>query len=233
MELLEQPYTTIRLYSIYFDKPVDIKKFALSHKNCKLHYKNLWRCTYKDENFKLNIHKRLKYILFTKTMDENDIKREMIKLFGRKPVNIVLRNWAIKLNFKKSVNLDSLNEELKSTSLNKVFEIILQNKKSKNKSKENVKKTVQLNKQQFTAIILRPFKGLHKITFSIFATGKINVSGLKKKEDLEFVYNYYREYLVDLLLKNSVDNVKDKVGELNDSGVEEEDDEDELGLFSF
>lgn len=225
MDLLEKPYTTIRLYSIYFSTPIDIKKFALSHKNCKLHFKNLWRCTYKDDNFKLNIHKRLKYILFTKTLDENDIMREMYKLFGKYPTQIVLRNWAIKLNFKKRINLDSLNEELKSTSLNTVFEIILHNKITRTKT-ENVKKTVQLNKQQFTAVILRPFKGVHKITFSIFATGKINVSGLKKKEDLKVVYHYYKTYLVDVLKYNSV-------GEVDENVETNEEDNDDEGLFSF
>ena len=205
MEHLVKPYTVIRLYSVHFDESFDLRKFALSHKNCKIHHKNTWRCTYTDNNFKLNIYKKGKYILFTKTLDEDDIRREMFKLFKKYPTKIFLRNWAIKFGFSKPLNLDSLKQDLKSSDLNKIFDIIFQVNTLKKKNVDVPKETVQLNKQAFTAIILRPFKGESNMAFSIFGSGKINVAGLKKKEDVEVVYKYFRESLIEKLLNNTAD----------------------------
>ena len=82
------------------------------------------------------------------------------------------------------------------------------------------KETVQMNKQAFTAIILRPFKGTNvsNITFTIFATGAIGVTGLKSVNDIEIV----KEYLFISLIKKLNDNVADTL-------IKEE----HIELFSF
>lgn len=185
---LSNPVTTVRLYSVSLPKPIDIKKFALSNKNCKVDFNNIWRCTYTDDDFKLNIYGWGNFILFTKIMDVNDIEQAMERLFNQKPKKITLRNWAIKVNFYKRVNLDNLKEELSNNHLYEVF--------TRKKTKKEI---VQLDKQSFTAVILRPFIDTSKITFSIFATGSIGVTGLKNLSDVSKVQDYLHSVLIHKL----------------------------------
>lgn len=216
-----EPVTTNRLYSVHLKDHLDLIEFAVTHKNCKVHFSNQWRCTYNSNNFTLNIYKKGKYILFTKVLDENGIREHMFKLFHQYPTQIVLRNWSIKVYFHSTIDLDGLKASIKNSDLNKTMEELLKNKLMKQTNKESNKETVQLNKQAFTAVILRPFKPYSKIAFSIFASGKIGITGLKSKSDLTLVQRYLNETLL-IRLEENMSNISP-----NDM-VDEDDD-----LFAF
>ena len=216
------PITTTRVVSIHLKKETNLLDFALSRKNCKINHNNLWRCTHYSKNYSINIYSSGKNILFTKVLNDKEIYNEMTKLFnGNIPYKIELRNWSVKFKFHQYLNLDSLNRDLKNSDLNRIFNIIYQEKVMKcSDSNTYPKETVQMNKQAFTAIILRPFKGTNvsNITFTIFATGAIGVTGLKSVNDIEIV----KEYLFISLIKKLNDNVADTL-------IKEE----HIELFSF
>lgn len=220
--VFSKPATTIRQYSVCIPRPnTDLKSFALNHKNCKVHHGNRWRCTYNNVNFTLNIYKWSKFIMFTNVLDQKSIEEEIFKLFHQKPKSVILRNWSIKIKFHKNINLDTLNSDLQGTNLNEIFNIIYKEKILKQKNVEYPKETIQLDKQKFPALILRPFRGYSKITYEIFASGAIGIAGLKTKEDLKIVIDYLETVLKDKLKKSSIDC--DYM----------EDDDEELDLFSF
>ena len=86
----------------------------------------------------------------------------------------------------------------------RVCDIVYKEKFLKKVDLSYPKETIQLNKQSFTAIILRPFEGNCNTTMSIFASGSIGITGLKKKDDLTQALNYIYTTLLSKLNISSV-----------------------------
>lgn len=200
---LSNPQTTIRLYSVHLKNTIDLKEFVLTHKNCKINNSKKWRCTYCTNDYILNLYKHGKFILFTKVLSESEIRSEIRLLFNCEPIKVILRNWSVKVKFPSLINLDNLKQKLSSSNLSSACNIIYRKRFLKDKEATAPEKVVQLNKQLFTAIIFRPFKGYNNITMSIFASGCIGITGLKKKSDLDLTINYINTNLIKILDKSS------------------------------
>jgi TATA-box binding protein (TBP) (component of TFIID and TFIIIB) len=217
---IKGPVTTTRVLSVHLYKKTDLLQFALTHKNCKINEGNLWRCTHYADNFSVNIYSSGKNILFTKVLSNDEIHKEMTRLFGEEPASIELRNWSIKFKFEYQLNLDTLNNDLKNTNLNRIFNIIYKEKVLKQTGVVYPKETVQMNKQAFTAIILRPFKGTSSanITFTIFATGSIGATGLKSTNDVKTVLTFLHINLKPKLYDNTSNEAQRSGGGASPSG---------------
>ncbi|GBG29802.1 Hypothetical Protein FCC1311_060222 [Hondaea fermentalgiana] len=185
MEL--ESFITNKAMSVHLNMSFDLEHFAATHDNCVIKSSCPWRCTFYSRGYTMNMYQSGYFILFTRSMDEADVRREMVRLFGIEPVSVVLRNLVVKFYHPGPIVLEVLYDALSGKTVHDFFQ--------SGCAKGGAVPLVIMDKQTFSALRLRPFPRT-RITLSVFSSGAIGVAGLKSDEDLART----REYICDTLI---------------------------------
>jgi len=171
-----------KTYKITIPKPIDIIEYAKTHHNCILNAN--WRCTQHFRDFSVNIFKKTKWMLMTREMDEDVVKKMFFDKFGFNVVDIQVVNITVMVKLGAAVNLEQLHQMMTSTKISDVLN-----------GYRATEDFYFLDAQTFPALIAKPYKD-RDLVLEFYATGAINVTGLKSNLEIEDALHYIRNRVI-------------------------------------
>lgn len=194
---------TIKSVSIYMEKEIDILDFACHNYGCVIRNCGKFRCTFYDNDITMNMYNSGRFIVFTYTLSDNELRERIKKIFGVYYKSAKISNMVIR--FKHSSNqiiLEELEKRLICRSLDDMFmkkEHVDNDKciQENGMTKCNIF-SYKLAKQQFSSLRIKIWED-KQIKLMVFGTGSINCSGIKSEEDKQLIINYLRDALFPVL----------------------------------